>query len=59
MKITKTKVTKTGWHLLLVSAATAEFAMSRTILRKLLCGACAGWHVAAAIVDWNDEEKDG
>lgn len=46
------RVIKTAWHLLLVAAALGEMATSETDLRKLLLGACAGWHAAAAWSDW-------
>lgn len=45
------KALKVGWHLLLVAAAVAEFSMSKTSMRRLLVGACGGWHLAAAIDD--------
>jgi hypothetical protein len=45
---------KTGWHLLLAGAAVVEYQTSTTKLRKFLCMACAGWHLAAVIDDAKD-----
>lgn len=45
---------KTGWHVLLVTAAVAEYSMAETRFRKFLAMACAGWHLAAAIDDLQD-----
>lgn len=45
---------KTAWHLLLVGAALFEYQTSTTRLRKFLCMACAGWHLAATIDDAKD-----
>ncbi len=45
---------KTGWHVLLVTAAVAEYAIAETRFRKFLAMACAGWHAAAVIDDYQD-----
>lgn len=47
---------KSAWHLLLVAAAVTEFRTSKTPFRRLLTGACAGWHLAAAYDDWFHSE---
>lgn len=43
---------KSGWHALLAVASIVEWRMSRTLFRRNLCLACAGWHIAAAVDDW-------
>jgi hypothetical protein len=52
----KQRATKTAWHLLLAALAVYEMAQASTPFRKMLCGGCAGWHAAAAYVDWTDSE---
>jgi hypothetical protein len=47
-----TRFLKTGWHLMLVAAAAAEYQMSKTPFRRMLVAACLGWHLAAAHNDW-------
>jgi len=46
---------KAGWHLLLAGIAVAEMTTAKSMLRKLLLGACAGWHAAAVWVDLTDD----
>lgn len=48
------RLLKTAWHLLLVGVAIAEMNTAKTPLRKMLLGACAGWHAAAVWIDWTD-----
>ena len=48
---------KSGWHLLMAAAAFYEYTTTRSNLRRLMCGATAGWHLAAARLDWVDVEK--
>ncbi|HEV7676234.1 MAG TPA: hypothetical protein VGQ12_17010 [Candidatus Angelobacter sp.] len=50
------RATKTAWHLLLAGLAVYELAQSSTPFRKMLCGGCAGWHFAAAYVDFTDHD---
>lgn len=46
---------KVGWHVLLVAAAVIEMRTAKTSFRRCLIGACAGWHVGAAIDDMVSE----
>lgn len=43
---------KTLWHLLLAGAALVEYRQASSPFRKMVLGACVGWHAAAAHVDW-------
>lgn len=45
------RTVKTVWHLGLATLAIVEWKMSETSFRKMLCGACAGWHLSAAVED--------
>lgn len=45
---------KTLWHLALAGAAAYEAVSSEVRVRKLLAGAAAGWHVVAAVDDFQD-----
>jgi hypothetical protein len=51
MSLPREKAIKTSWHLLLVGTTILEMSTAKTTLRKLLLGACAGWHAAAAYID--------
>ena len=56
------RVVKTCWHGLVgliwlwefnyIGPATSE----RKTLHKLMCGAAAGWHLAAAVMDWKEDD---
>ena len=47
---------KAAWHVLLVGVAVAEMMTAKTNLRRLLLGACAGWHATAIYIDIKDLE---
>lgn len=49
---------KTGWHLLLAALAVIETTTTKNDFRRCVLGACAGWHVAAAINDWFDQDQE-
>jgi hypothetical protein len=48
---------KTSWHLLLVGASLIEWKIAQTDLKRHLAGACAGWHLSAAVRDWMEGES--
>jgi hypothetical protein len=50
------QIVKTGFHLAMAALAVVEFKISNTNMRRMLCGGCAGWHIAAAIIDALDME---
>lgn len=52
MDETAERALKTGWHLSLALLAAIESRTARSNLRRLFLGACFGWHLAAALIDW-------
>lgn len=55
------KVVKVGWHLLIAAAAATEFAATTKKehpFRRLLLGGVVGFHLAAALIDLEDDEQD-
>ena len=51
------RLVKAGWHALMATVAIVELRSSRSLFRKLLCGAAAGWHATAAVQDLKDHAK--
>jgi hypothetical protein len=51
---TQQRLLKAGWHVGLGTLALIESRTARTNFRRLVLGACAGWHFMAALVDWED-----